>query len=167
MTDAARGTRNRRRVAPRSRPDDAGPSKSEQKAVELQQLLADRSAELAGSEGFQHFKAILNLARQRHPYSANNTFLIALQAPHATVVMPYTEWKKAGRQVLSQEQGGQPLYILKPNTRWITRENEQGQEERHKVITGFGSTHTYDISSTTGPDLPRGKQLQGDAPKHV
>jgi hypothetical protein len=117
MSDRATGARKRRGVSPRTRRDpDAGPSKSELKAGELQQVLADRSAELAQSDGFQHFKAILNLARSRHPYSARNSFLIALQKPDATVVMPYTEWKKAGRRVLSQDEGGQPLYILKPNT---------------------------------------------------
>ena len=89
-------------------------------------MLADKSAELAQSDGFQHFKAILNLARSRHPYSARNSFLIALQKPDATVVMPYTEWKKAGRRVLSQDEGGQPIYILKPNTKWITKRERPG-----------------------------------------
>ena len=163
-TDSARGARKRRSV-PRQR--DEGPSKSEEKAKELQETLAERSAELAGSDGFKHWKAILDLSRQRHAYSPTNTFLIALQKPDATVVMPYHEWKKAGRRVLSQAEGGQPLYILKPNTKWITKENEQGKEERVKVVTGFGSTHTYDISSTVGPDLPRSQRLQGQAPQHV
>ena len=46
------------------------------------------------------FKTFLNCMAKFHNYSLNNTILIAMQKPDATLVAGYTAWKKQfGRQV--------------------------------------------------------------------
>lgn len=58
------------------------------------------------------YKTFLRTMSKFHAYSLNNTILIAMQKPDATLVAGYTAWKKQfGRQVQKGEQG---IRILAP-----------------------------------------------------
>lgn len=58
------------------------------------------------------FKQYLKTLSKFHDYSLNNTILIAMQKPDATLVAGYTAWKKLfGRQVQKGESG---IRILRP-----------------------------------------------------
>ena len=60
----------------------------------------------------ESYKTLLKTMAKFHAYSLNNTILIAMQKPDATLVAGYTSWKKNfGRQVLKGEQG---IRILAP-----------------------------------------------------
>ena len=58
------------------------------------------------------FKQYLTTLSKFHDYSLNNTLLIAMQKPDATLVAGYTAWQKQfGRQVLK---GAKAIRILAP-----------------------------------------------------
>ena len=84
------------------------PSQFEKVKAITDQLEAGIQA-LFESEKFQQYLKILS---KFHDYSLNNTLLIAMQKPDATLVAGYTAWKKQfGRQVQKGESG---IRILAP-----------------------------------------------------
>lgn len=160
--------RRRRSVAPKGRQKDG--AEPEGGKVDRTKWLHEQTVagvEKLATEG--GWKAWCDMKARLHKYSFGNTIAILMQDPDATMVAGYTDWtKKFGRKVLSQKDGGQPLYIWAPHTRWFTEVNETtGKEERVKK-TGFHATHCYDVKSTTGPELPPAptySTLEGDAPR--
>ncbi len=149
----------------RGRAEDSGEEKFD-RSKWLHDQVVEGVEKLATEGGW---KAFLDMKSKLPRYSFGNTMAILMQDPDATMVAPYSVWtKKFKRQVLSQKDGGMPLYIWAPHTRWVTEVNEKtGQEERVKK-TGFHATHTYDVKSTTGPELPplpTYTSLEGDAPQ--
>lgn len=58
--------------------------------------------ELATSEGWPRW---VEVRSRFHDYSLHNTFLIAMQAPHASRVAGYKTWLSLGRQVKRGEKG--------------------------------------------------------------
>ena len=84
------------------------PSQFEKVKAITDQLEAGIQA-LFESEKFQQYLKTLS---KFHDYSLNNTLLIAMQKPDATLVAGYTAWKKQfGRQVQKGESG---IRILAP-----------------------------------------------------
>lgn len=57
------------------------------------------------------YKEVLDNMSKFHDYSVNNSIGIILQKPDATLVAPYTKWKKLNRQVKKGEKG---IVILCP-----------------------------------------------------
>lgn len=114
------------------------------------------------------WRAWLDVAARFHTYSFRNVILIAKQRPNATKVAGYTTWKELGRQVNKGEKG---IEILAPIFRRPTP-NQDGQgtggdiaidevrEARRGRLVGVRRTFVWDISQTSGPDLPKPPEPQ-------
>lgn len=114
------------------------------------------------------YKAYLTTLSKFHDYSLNNTILIAMQKPDATLVAGYTAWQKQfGRQV---NKGEKAIRILAPtpykqkvevdktdpNTGEVLR-NPDGstQKEVQEVLRpAFKVVNVFDVSQTDGRELP-------------
>ena len=104
-----------------------------------------------------------------HNYSFNNTVLIALQKPDASLVMGFNAWKGKGieRNVKKGEQG---IRIFAPAPYKIKTEAEKLDPDTKKPIIGedgkpitetkeitipaFKVVCVYDVSQTEGKELP-------------
>ena len=127
------------------------------------------------------YKEYLRFVSRFTDYSANNTMLIAMQRPDATLVAAYGKWKQLGRQVEKGQVGISILAPVKYKTdgvleveKPITDEfgnklfNSDGTEKTEKIakpMTGvsFKKVTIFDVSQTSGKDLPEPvKDLVGD-----
>jgi hypothetical protein len=82
------------------------------------------------------YKAYLKCMSKFHNYSLNNTLLIALQRPDASLVAGYNAWKKDhGRQVRKGEKG---IKIIAP-CKYKVEFDEKDEDGKQKVAeyTGF------------------------------
>ena len=128
------------------------------------------------------FKTFLNCMAKFHNYSLNNTILIAMQKPDATLVAGYTAWKKQfGRQVLKGEQG---IRILAPTpykkkmqvdaidpSTGQARMNPDGSkatELKEIMVPAFKVVNVFDVSQTDGRPLPSigVNELTGDVQQY-
>lgn len=85
-------------------------------------------------------------------YSFNNTLLILMQKPDASLVAGYKAWQSKGRQVRKGERG---LTILAP----CPHRKEEEDEGGNKVVkswTTFRAIKVFDVSQTDGDELPTG-----------
>lgn len=137
--------------------------------TEAMQRLAQGVASLRAGPGWQ---AWLDTAAHFHNYSINNQLLILMQNPHATMVAGYRTWEQLERSV---NKGERSLRILAPTTRTIDNLDETGTAHlnatgetiRRKTLTGFKAVPVFDISQTSGADIPIPPQpvlLTGAAP---
>lgn len=115
--------------------------------------------ELFTSERYQNY---LKTMSHFHNYSFNNTLLIAMQRPDATLVTGYRSWQSMGRQVRKGEKG---ITIIAPTPiRKITSQeildqhhqpvlNENGEPKTEEVeitIPRFKAITVFDITQTVG-----------------
>ena len=99
------------------------------------------------------YKAYLKCMSKFHNYSLNNTLLIALQRPDASLVAGYQAWKKDhGRQVRKGEKG---IKIIAP-CKYKVELEEKDDEGNQKVAEymGFKVATVFDYAQTEGPELP-------------
>lgn len=139
--------------------------KCEEQMKEITERLEQGVKELFTSE---KYTAYLKTMAQFHSYSFNNTVLIMMQKPDATLVAGYSAWKKKfNRQVKRGEKG---IQIMAPVPVKIREEVEKfdpetdepvlrsdGQPETEvveHVILRFRATTVFDISQTEGDPLP-------------
>ena len=121
--------------------------------------------ELFNSEKYAEYLRVMS---QFHHYSFNNTVLIAMQKPDATLVAGYHAWeKKFNRHVMKGEKGIQiiaPAPVkekqeqekIDPNTGEIVMRAD-GQPETEEVtivIPRFKVSTVFDLSQTDGDPLP-------------
>lgn len=116
----------------------------------------------------ENYAAYLNTMAQFHDYSFNNTLLIAMQKPEATLVAGYQAWqKKFHRHVKKGEKGIQiiaPAPIrekeevekIDPVTQEpVLKDNGQPETEIiETVIPRFRAATVFDVSQTEGEPLP-------------
>lgn len=100
-----------------------------------------------------------------HRYSFNNTLLIAMQRPDATLVTGYRNWQSMGRQVKKGEKGITslaPAPIKRKREQEILDQNHKPlldtdgkprTEEVEVVIPRFKPTTVFDISQTDGEPI--------------
>jgi hypothetical protein len=93
-----------------------------------------------------------------HRYSAMNCLLILSQCPTATHVAGYQSWRKLGRQVLK---GAKGIAILAPMVGRKKSDDELTEDEQTRLF-GFRAAHVFDVSATTGADLPEFASVKGD-----
>ena len=152
-------------------------NKREEQLKEITERLEQGVQELFTSERYTEY---LKTMAKFHNYSFNNTLLIALQKPDATLVAGYQAWqKKFNRHVLRGEKGIQiisPAPIkekeevekIDPETNEpILKENGQPETEIiEHIIPRFKVATVFDISQTDGEPLPDlgGEDLMGDVP---
>lgn len=136
-----------------------------QKVQEITEKLEQGIKELFESE---KYKTYLNTMSKFHNYSFNNTMLIAMQKPDATLVAGYKAWQKNfDRHVKKGEKG---IRILAPAPYKIKEEQEKldpvtGEimldkngmpviEEVEIKIPAFRVVPVFDLSQTDGKELP-------------
>lgn len=85
-------------------------------------------------------------------YSFNNTMLIFLQKPNASLVAGYKSWQQKGRQVRKGEKG---ITILAPCPHKKEIEDENGEKQTISW-TSFRAVSVFDVSQTDGAELPTG-----------
>lgn len=83
-------------------------------------------------------------------YSFNNTMLIFLQKPNASLVAGYKSWQQKGRQV---RKGEKAITILAPCPHKREVETEDG-EAKEITWTSFRPVSVFDVSQTDGEDIP-------------
>ena len=141
------------------------PGTQEERLKELTDRLEKGLQELFESERYREYLQVMS---RFHHYSANNSLLIAMQKPGATLVASYTAWqKKFQRQVMRGEKGIRifaptPVKVKKeqektdPVTGEILR-NAEGIPETEEVtvtIPRFKVVTVFDVSQTDGKPLP-------------
>ena len=150
------------------------PSQFEKVKAITDQLEAGIQA-LFESDKFQQYLKTLS---KFHDYSLNNTLLIAMQKPEATLVAGYQAWqKKFNRQVKRGEKGiqiiapapfkeKQEIEKTDPETGEIVigKDGQPETEVVERVITKFRVTTVFDVSQTTGEPIPEFEvsELEGD-----
>ncbi len=110
----------------------------------------------------------LQVMSRFHNYSFNNTLLIYMQKPDATHVAGFNKWKdKFGRSVNKGEKGIKIIAptpykkmiekdVLDPDTKLPMRD-ENGEiikEEKEVSIPSFRPVTVFDVSQTSGKELP-------------
>ena len=114
-----------------------------------------------------NYKNYLKTMSKFTSYSLNNTLLIAMQKPDATLVASYGTWKKNfNRQVLK---GSKSIKIICPcpykkkveteitdtdGKIILGKDGKPLTEESEKVLMGFKVANVFDVSCTSGEDLP-------------
>lgn len=100
-----------------------------------------------------------------HTYSLNNTILISMQRPDATLVTGYERWKSMGRQVKKRREDD-PDHCACPGKRETTAEkldeenkpvlDENGDPEMEEVevtVQKYKVTNVFDIFQTEGDPI--------------
>lgn len=122
-----------------------------------QSKLTDKVAELVAGDQWQRW---LDVAARFTSYSFRNSVLIMMQRPDATAVAGYRAWQTSfGRQVNRGEVG---IKILAPVTRRADKigadgrlvVDQSGQPVKEAQMVGVGLATVFDVSQTTGRDLP-------------
>lgn len=136
-----------------------------QKVQEITQNLEQGIRNLFES---QKYKMYLRTMSKFHSYSINNTILIAMQKPDATLVAGYKTWQNNfERHVKKGEKG---IRILAPTSYKVKKTQEKvdpktGEimldkngtpitEEMEMKIPSFRVVSVFDVSQTDGKDLP-------------
>jgi hypothetical protein len=89
----------------------------------------------------------LDACSKFYKYSANNQWLIYSLRPDATQVAGFHRWKQMGRYVKKGERG---IPILCP----VIYKQDHENNESNKVLRGFKAAYVFDITQTSGKDLP-------------
>lgn len=139
--------------------------KREEQMKEITERLERGVQELFTSEKYTEY---LKTMSQFHNYSFNNTMLIAMQKPEATLVAGYGAWnKKFNRQVKRGEKG---IQIIAPapirqkeeiekfdpvtNEPVLRPDGQPETEEIEHIIPRFRVATVFDVSQTYGDPLP-------------
>ena len=139
--------------------------KPAEKLKEITDRLEQGIKELFDSE---RYKEYLRVMSKFHNYSFNNTLLIAMQKPDASLIAGFNAWKNNfKRNVMKGEKG---IKILAPSPFKIKQEMEKidpatqkpvigadGKpvtEEKEITIPAFKVVSVFDVSQTEGKEIP-------------
>lgn len=109
------------------------------------------------------WRAWLDVAAKLHSYSFRNIILIMRQRPDATTIAGYRTWQRLGRQVNKGEKG---IEIFAPVTKRRSAETGNGElsdpdpAPTARRMIGVRRAFVWDISQTSGPDLPSPPQMR-------
>ena len=128
----------------------------------IMQSLESGVEELFTSNRYQEF---LKTMAKFHNYSFNNTMLIAMQRPDATLVTSYKNWQSMGRLVMKGEKGITiiaPAPYKKMKEKEVLDENQRpimgtdGKPKTEKVevtVPHFKAVTVFDIAQTSGEPI--------------
>ena len=139
--------------------------KPAEKLKEITDRLEQGITELFDSE---RYKEYLRVMSKFHNYSFNNTLLIAMQKPDASLIAGFSAWKNNfGRNVMKGQKG---IKILAPSPFKIKKEMEKIDPQTQKAIIGkdgkpvteekeitipaFKVVSVFDVSQTEGKEIP-------------
>ena len=135
------------------------------KLKEITDRLEQGITELFESE---RYKEYLRVMSKFHNYSFNNTLLIAMQKPDASLVAGFSSWKNNfGRSVMKGEKG---IKIIVPSPFTVKQEVEKTDPQTGKPVIGkdgkpvteekeikvpaYKVVSVFDVSQTEGRELP-------------
>lgn len=130
----------------------------------------------------ERYKEYLRVISKFHHYSFNNTMLIALQKPDASLIAGFSAWKNShGRTVKKGEKGiriiapapfkvKQEMEKLDPKTNMpvMGADGKAVTEEREITIPAYKVVSVFDVSQTEGKELPSigVNELTGDVSQY-
>lgn len=160
---------------------------SEDKSVsEVQPSAQDRVKEItdkleAGLKALfegDNFKQYLDTMSKFHNYSFNNTMLIALQKPEATLVAGFNSWKNNFERSVNKGEKGIKIFAPAPYKKKklqekidtetelpvLDKDGKPVMEEVTVTIPAFKVVSVFDVSQTNGKELPTlgVDELKGD-----
>ena len=153
--------------------------KPAEKLKEITDRLEQGISELFESE---RYKEYLRVMSKFHNYSFNNTLLIAMQKPDASLVAGFSAWKNQfHRNVIKGQKG---IKIIAPSPFKIKQEVEKNAprtnkpvigkdgkpvtEEKEITIPAYKVVSVFDVSQTEGRELPdiAVNELTGDVERY-
>ena len=153
--------------------------KPAEKLKEITDRLEQGITELFESE---RYKEYLRVMSKFHNYSFNNTLLIAMQKPDASLVAGFSAWKNNfGRNVIKGQKGikiiapspykvKQEMKKIDPHTQQpiIGKDGKPVTEEKEITIPAYKVVSVFDVSQTEGRELPdiAVNELTGDVERY-
>ena len=153
--------------------------KPAEKLKEITDRLEQGITELFDSE---RYKEYLRVMSKFHNYSFNNTLLIAMQKPDASLVAGFSAWKNNfGRNVMKGQKGikiiapspfkiRQKVEKIDPHTQKpiIDKDGKPVTEEKEIKIPAYKVVSVFDVSQTEGKELPdiAVDELTGDVDRY-
>ena len=139
--------------------------KPAEKLKEITDRLEQGITELFDSE---RYKEYLRVMSKFHNYSFNNTLLIAMQKPDASLIAGFTAWKNQFQRNVKKGEKGikiiapSPFKIkqeaekIDPQTQKpvIGRDGKPVTEEKEITIPAYKVVSVFDVSQTEGKELP-------------
>ena len=135
------------------------------KVQEITEKLEQGIKELFESERYKNY---LNTMSKFHNYSFNNTVLIAMQNPDATLVAGFKAWKRNFQRYVKKGEKG--IRILAPAPYKLKEEQEKLDPETKEImldaegkpimeeveitIPAFRAVSVFDVAQTEGKELP-------------
>lgn len=127
---------------------------------DMKSILASLEEGVKGIFTGERYAGFLKTMSRFHRYSFQNTLLIAMQRPDATLVAGYRKWQSMGRQVRRGEKGitiVAPAPVKRKREQAVSRQDQspfpdgEGKaEEAEAVILRFKAATVFDISQTEG-----------------
>ena len=153
--------------------------KPAEKLKEITDRLEQGIAELFDSERYREYLKVMS---KFHNYSFNNTLLIAMQKPDASLVAGFSAWKNNfGRNVMKGQKGikiiapspfkiRQEVEKIDPHTQKpiIGKDGKPVTEEKEIKIPAYKVVSVFDVSQTEGKELPdiAVDELTGDVDRY-
>jgi len=153
--------------------------KPAEKLKEFTDRLEQGIAELFDSERYREYLKVMS---KFHNYSFNNTLLIAMQKPDASLVAGFSAWKNNfGRNVMKGQKGikiiapspfkiRQEVEKIDPHTQKpiIGKDGKPVTEEKEVKIPAYKVVSVFDVSQTEGKELPdiAVDELTGDVDRY-
>ena len=121
--------------------------------------------EAGKSDALTHY---LTAMSRFHNYSFGNVLEIARQMPTATRVAGFWTWKNLGRSVNA---GAKGIRILAPIVGVRRKKDEEAEKDITKqntrALLGFRNAYVFDVSQTSGVDLPEMHEISGDPGENI
>ena len=153
--------------------------KPAEKLKEITDRLEQGITELFDSE---RYKEYLRVMSKFHNYSFNNTLLIAMQKPDASLVAGFSAWKNNFERNVMKGQKGikiiapspykikQEMQKIDPHTQKpiIGKDGKPVTEEKEVTIPAYKVVSVFDVSQTEGKELPdiAVDELTGDVDRY-
>ena len=150
-----------------------------EKLKEITDRLEQGITELFDSERYREYLRVMS---KFHNYSFNNTLLIAMQKPDASLVAGFSAWKNNfGRNVIKGQKGikiiapspykvKQEMKKIDPHTQQpiIGKDGKPVTEEKEITIPAYKVVSVFDVSQTEGKELPdiAVDELTGDVERY-
>lgn len=141
---------------PRYQSEEAKSARAAKRAAvqkDMQQAVSTLLAEIKAGKT-DRLLNYLKFAAKFHKYSPLNQMLIAEQAPNATYVAGYSQWKKMGYQV---KKGAKGIAIIAPRPygKAVMKNEETGEETITYLGVTFTLAYVFDASQLEArPDKP-------------
>ena len=153
--------------------------KPTEKLKEITDRLEQGITELFESERYREYLRVMS---KFHNYSFNNTLLIAMQKPDASLVAGFSAWKNNFERNVMKGQKGikiiapspykikQEMQKIDPHTQKpvIGKDGKPVTEEKEVTIPAYKVVSVFDVSQTEGKELPdiAVDELTGDVDRY-